>query len=186
MRRLALIAIAAALSACATPSGPPPIVQTVALTPADAATGLSPGALTARWTTTPVVEDGMDPVVTLELVTADGRTIQFQEANHTNQDLEVQAAGGPLAQAMGFFGEESATLYRRVPVDSHGVPFICGPDGPLAIGYHAAEGGGEVRIVGLKSEFEFQTHANGATTPVPYSPDQICARMRFTPSAAGN
>lgn len=186
MRRLALIAIAAALSACATPSGPQPIVQTTTLTPADAATGIAPGALTVRVITTPVVEEGMDPVVTLELVTAEGRTIRFQEANHTNQDLEVQAAGGPLAQAMGFFGEERATLYRRVPVDAHGVPFLCGPDGPHAIGYHAAEDGSEVRIYGLKSEFEYQTHANGATTVVPYSPDQICARMRFTPSAASH
>jgi hypothetical protein len=36
-----------------------------------------------------------------------------------------------------------------------------------------------VLILGLKQGFQFETAPDGDVEAVPYSPDQVCARLRF-------
>lgn len=106
--------------------------------------------------------------------------MSFQEANHTPNDLMAQAAGGPLAQIMGLQqGDEVTTLYYAG--GAPGAPFFCGPQGPAAIGkYEGADG--VIQIVGLREAIQFETRPDGQTEAVPYSPDHVCARLRFRPS----
>ncbi len=174
--RFSALFLAAALAACAAPGGSR-VFATSTLTPADAATNLiAGGTLTTALSTPGQVEEGMDPVVTLTLTRADGAVMQFQQANHASSDLQAQAPAGPLAQVMGLFGEESPQLYHRVGEQP---PFICGAEGPTSIGFYQAEDGA-VSIVGLKSGFEFETLSDGTTAALPFSPDLVCARLRFT------
>jgi hypothetical protein len=176
MRNL-ILAVALILAACTTPAP----VTTTTLVAADAATSLAVGERISQLTSTeaPAVEGG-DPVVTLSLRHADGRTLAFQQGNHTNNDLAASAPGGPLATIMGLPGEEATTLYHAVSGESSANEgaFFCGPQGPAAIGtYQAADG--QLWIVGLRQEIQFETRPDGQLEAVPYSPDQVCARLRF-------
>jgi len=175
MRSFILAAAALALSACAAPGGTTTRTNLVA---ADASTSLAAGERITADFTTYAAQEGMDPVVTLTLRHADGRTMLFQQANHTNNDLLAQNPGGALAQIMGLFGEEAPVLYRATPAENSGAPFLCGADGAAALGYYEAADGA-VQIVGLKQELQFETRPDGQTETVPYSPDQVCARLAF-------
>ena len=171
-RRL-FFAAALILAACTTT---PSSVTTSTLTAADAATSLAVGERITQIVSTqgPSVQ-GADPVVTLSLRHADGRTLAFQQGNHTSNDLAASAPGGPLAQIIGLPGEEATTLYHAT--SSEGA-FFCGPQGPAAIGtYTAADG--QLWVVGLRQEIQFETRPDGVVEAVPYSPDQVCARLRF-------
>jgi hypothetical protein len=176
MRRLILV-LALIGAACTTPAS----VTTRTLVAADAATSLAVGERITELVSTqaPAVE-GTDPVVTLSLRHADGRTLAFQQGNHTNNDLAASAPGGPLAQIMGLPGEEATTLYHAVSGESgaNEGAFFCGPQGPAALGtYTAADG--QLWIVGLRQEIQFETRPDGVVEALPYSPDQVCARLRF-------
>ncbi|MES1199228.1 MAG: hypothetical protein ABUS48_04530 [Pseudomonadota bacterium] len=171
--------LAAALAGCVTPAAPPPHVERTMLTPADAATGLlAGGALTLSLSTPANQPAGDDPVINMTLATADGRALGFTEANHAPYDVMAQTAGGPLAQAMGLFGEEAPKLYAANATQNHGAPFLCGPDGPAYVGVYAAPDGSET-IVALKSGFDFEAQSDGSYLPIPFSPDHVCARMKF-------
>jgi hypothetical protein len=173
MRSVSLAALAA-LAACASPIS----VTTATLISADAATSLAVGErLTEQRSVTDAAE-GQDSLVLLQLQHSDGRALSFEEANHTPNDLMAQAAGGPLAQIMGLFGEETPTLYRARQSEHKGEPFLCGPDGPAAIG--VAQGAdGSTQIVALRQELQFEVRPDGVTEALPYSPDQVCARLRL-------
>lgn len=169
-------AAALALSACVAGGGG--VTTSATLVAADASTSLLAGDRLTADTTTRAASEGMDPVVTLTLRHADGRAMSFQQANHTNDDLFVQQPGGGLAQIMGLFGEEAPQLYRAVASANNGAPFLCGAEGPAALGYYqSAEG--IVQIVGLKQEIQVEQRPDGAMETVPYSPDQVCARLSF-------
>lgn len=170
--RNAALALALGLAACATPQ-----VTRSTLVAADAATSLTVGEHLTQEMSTQAAAEGMDPVVSLALRHADGRTLTFQEANHTNNDLMAQAAGGPLAQVMGV-GEDSPTLYHATEGEGAGAPFLCGPQGPAALGVHRGADG-TLRMVGLRQSFEFETRPDGQVEALPYSPDQVCARLTF-------
>jgi hypothetical protein len=149
---------------------------------ADAATSLAVGDRITQLTSTRAAQEGMDPVVTLTLRHADGRSIAFQEANHAPNDLFVQRAGGALAQIMGLqAGDEVTTLYHAADGERSqpaSAPFFCGPQGPAAIGkYEAADG--TIQIVGLRDPIQVETRPDGQLEAVPYSPDAVCARLRF-------
>lgn len=174
MRKTFILAAAVLAASCA--SSPP--VTTTTLSAADAATSLAvgeqvfldrPQATRAR--------DGMDPVVPLTLRHGDGRTLNFQQGNHSASDLAAQAPNGSLAQIMGLTDGEAPTLYNATRTGNRGTPFICGPEGPAAIGIHEADGG--ALIVGLKQPIEFETMPDGQLNAIPFSPDQVCARLRF-------
>ncbi|MEQ1491047.1 MAG: hypothetical protein ABL932_10910, partial [Terricaulis sp.] len=97
-------------------------------------------------------------------------------------DVMAQAAGGPLAQIMGLqAGDEVTTLYYAASGErssTAGAPFMCGPQGPAAIGkYEGADG--VVQIVGLREAIQFETRPDGQMEAIPYSPDHVCARLRF-------
>lgn len=174
MRKLVFMS-ALALSACVAPSGS---VTTTMLTAADAATSLAVGEqIFVERGEARAAANGGDPVQPLTLRHADGRTLNFQEGNHAAQDLAAQAPDGPLAQLMGLMGGEQPVLYHATRSNNRGEPFICGPEGPAAIGYYEAEGA--ALIVGLKQPIEFETLPSGELNPIPYSPDQVCARLRF-------
>jgi len=159
-------------AACAAPSV---VGFGTALTPADAATSmLAGGAVTMRVASTPA--SGDDPLNVLTLARADGKSMSFEEANHAPNDVAVQAAGGALANAMGLYGEERPVLYHA---RTGGTPFICGPEGPTNLGVYSAADG-SVSIVGLKSGFDVTPRADGTYDVAPFSPDHICARLRFT------
>ena len=175
MRKL-IFASALILAACTTPAS----VTTSTLTAADAATSLAVGERITQLVSTqaPSVE-GADPVVTLSLRHADGRTLAFQQGNHTANDLAASAPGGPLAQIMGLPGEEATTLYRAVSGETgNESAFFCGPQGPAAIVTYTAPDG-QLWVVGLRQEIQFETRPDGRVEAVPYSPDQVCARLRF-------
>lgn len=174
MRRSILV-LGLVLAACASPAP----VTTRTLAAADAATSLAVGDRISELSTTlaPSTE-GMDPVINMTLRHADGRTLSFQQGNHTPNDLAAQAAGGPLAQIMGIPGEEPTLLWHATPGEGAGAPFFCGPQGPAAIGtYEGADG--VVHVVGLRQQIEFETLADGQVMALPYSPDQVCARLKF-------
>jgi len=174
MRTLFFAAVALTLTACAAPGGGP--VSTAALVAADAATSLAVGErITQESSTQPPSVEGADPVVSLALRHSDGRRLAFQQGNHTNDDLLAQAPGGPLAQIMGLPGEESPVLYHSASGEG---AFFCGPQGPASIGVHQAPDGA-VLIVGLRQAIQFETRPDGQVEALPYSPDQVCARLRF-------
>lgn len=173
--RALIVAGGLLLAACAAPSGGPTTSRT--LTAADASTSLAVGAQLTESVRTQSASEGMDPVVTLTLAHQDGRSLRFQEGNHTNEDLATQRAGGPLAQVMGFFGEEAPTYYRRVE-GGNGAPFLCGPEGPVALGVYE-NANGDISIVALKQTFTYETLADGTQAALPMSPEQVCARMSF-------
>lgn len=177
MRKL-VFASALALAACTTA---PSSVTTDTLTAADAATTLAVGeSITQVVSTRGPSAEGADPVVSLTLRHADGRTLAFQQGNHTNNDLAASAPGGPLAQIMGIPGEEATTLYHAVSGGSGAGEgaFFCGPQGPAAIGTYTAPDG-QLWVVGLRQEIQFEARPDGVVEALPYSPDQVCARLRF-------
>lgn len=179
MRAVFAGALALALSACVLqPQG---TTTTAVLNSGDAATSLAVGErLEMSVRTYPAPPDlGQDPSVLMTIRHPDGRTMAFEEANHAPTHIMAQAPGGPLAQVMGLFGEERPTLFTARADESSGQPFVCGPDGPVAIGYYEAPDG-SVQVVGLKQQFAFETRPDGVQESVPYSPDQVCARLRFT------
>jgi len=177
MRTLLFAAAGFALAACAAPSSTP--VTTTTLTAANATTSLAVGErISEEVSTQRPGTEGMDPVVTLALRHSDGRRLTFQQANHTNNDLAAQAPGGPLAQIMGLNGAEEPTLYHSVSGEGAAGAFFCGPQGPAAIGHYQAADG-SVFIVGLRQQLQFETLPNGELEAIPYSPDQVCARLRF-------
>lgn len=169
--------VALALSACAlAPSVP---VTTRTLVSADAATSLAVGESIVEERSAQEASEGMDPVVNIALRHADGRRLAFQEANHAPNDIIAQSAGGALAQIMGLPGEATPTLYHAASGEgATEAPFFCGPQGPAAIGAFT-NADGTVQIVGLRQPFEFETRVDGVTYALPYSPDQVCARLRF-------
>jgi hypothetical protein len=174
MRTPLVIAAALLVASCAA-SGP---VTTTTLTAADAATSLAVGeTMYMDRAAVQRAAEGMDPVVPLALRHANGATLNFQQGNHTNNDLAAQAPDGPLAQIMGLTGGEAPMLYNATPGSNRGTPFICGPEGPAVLGVHEADGA--VLIVGLKQAIEFETLQNGELGAIPFSPDQVCARLRF-------
>ena len=168
--RIQFMWLALALSACAASS-------TMSLTPADAATGLIVGERITMTRQASPTTGGEDPLVLFTLAHADGRSMRFEEANHAPDHLRAQGAGGPLAQVMGLFGEERPTLL--IARDHQGAPFMCGTDGPVAIGLYEDSASGTVRIVGLRQEFQFEHRPDGTQRALPYSPDQVCARLAF-------
>jgi hypothetical protein len=173
MKRLAALALLL-LASCAAPGGGPGVVTQ--LTAADAATALITGA-SIEWITRTSASEGQDPLVLVTLRHADGRTMAFNENNHAPNHLLAQTPGGPLAQIMGLFGEETPKLYGARGDENSGAPFICGLEGPTALGvYETADG---LRVVGLKQEIEFETVRDGTQSALPYSPDMVCARLNF-------
>jgi len=178
MRR-SILALGFILAACASP----PVAQTSStLLSADAATSLAVGERLTELTSSQEASEGMDPAVTMTLRHGDGRALTFMEANHTPNDIMAQAAGGPLAQIMGLQqGDEVTTLYYSAVGESTqrpGAPFFCGPQGPAAIGrYEGADG--TIQIVGLREAIQFETRPDGQMEAIPYSPDHVCARLRF-------
>jgi hypothetical protein len=175
--RLAVMALCLSLAACATaPAKHEETLSTVTLNPVDAATNLiSWGPLTVTRTATTTGE-GQDPLITLVLTRPDGQVMRFTAANHTPQDVMTQEAGGPLAQAMGFFGEEKPELFHAAPEQPN--MFICPPTGAVSVGLFETEGGA-VTMIGLSEGFAFETDASGAEVPAPVSPSIVCARMKF-------
>jgi hypothetical protein len=179
MRRIVLC-LGFVLAACASQSPP---VRT-SLTAADAATSLAVGEhLTEEITTIAPGVEGDDPVVNLTLRHADGRSLGFQQGNHTPDDLFVQRPGGALAQVMGLVGEEAPQLYHAASGErgSAEAPFMCGPQGPALIGHYEAPDG-TVRIVGLRQPIQVEVRPDGQNEALPYSPDQVCARLSFRKS----
>jgi len=174
MRRSLLI-FGLLLSACASPAP----VTTTALVAADAATSLAVGERISQETSSQAAQPGVDPANTLTLRHADGRTLSFQEANHTPNDIFVQSAGGALAQIMGLPGEETTTLYYAASGEGASTSaFFCGPQGPAAIGTYEAPDG-TLQVVGLRQAIQVETRPDGQAEAVPYSPDQVCARLKF-------
>ena len=172
--RLSHLVLALTLAGCISPPAP---TTRATLVSADASTSLLAGeSLRADYVTHR--RGGDDPLIILTLRHSDGRRLAFNEANHAPNDLAAQAPGGPLSQIMGLLGQEAPTLYRARRDEHRGAPFLCGPHGPAAIGVY--ESGGGVQLVGLKEEIQFEARPDGQTEAVPYSPDQVCARLRFT------
>lgn len=174
MRFIALAAALTALAACTLPSAGPS--QSTALTARDAATSLVVGeAITMNVAAPRGGGDGQDPLVLMQLRHADGRVMEFEEANHTPYDSMAQSVGGPLAQVMGLSPEAQPTLYHA---RGEGQAFFCGAEGPRSLGvYRAADGA--VSIVGLNQSFSFEPRDDGTYEALPYSPDQVCARLNF-------
>ncbi len=178
MRRMVLC-LGLILAACASQA---PAVRT-SLTAADAATSLAVGERLTEEVTTLSASEGNDPVVNLTLRHADGRSLGFQQANHTPNDLFVQQPGGALAQIMGLVGNEAPQLYHAASGEggSPAAAFMCGPQGPAAIGHYEAPDG-TVRIVGLRQPIQVELRPDGQSEALPYSPDQVCARLTFRKS----
>ena len=180
-------ALALAMAGCATvssESGAPELGAPSSKTwlyPADASSNLIAGAplyLRAYPGSDAGAATGQDAVNVVTLLKQDGRVMAFQEANHAPFDLMAQNAEGPLAQVMGFFGEERPTLYQVSPELSTGAPFLCGPDGPAYIGYYR-DADDKATLVGLRSGFSFTTGPDGSAFPEPYSPSEVCARLKL-------
>lgn len=171
--RIAILAMGLALAACASSTH----VSISTLGAADATTTLLIGETLTQEISAEPGRDGMDPVVTLTLRHTDGRTLRFQQANHTENDLRAQRAGGALSQIMGLYGEETPLLYYKVD-SGRGTPFICGAEGPYGIGVYESTDR-IITIVGLKQPIQFETRPDGVEDSLPYSPDQVCARLRF-------
>lgn len=152
------------------------------LTPADAATSLITHGPVVMTVTPPAQsQEGEDPLILMTLRSADGRTMHFDESNHAPEQVMAQSAGGALAEVMGLPGAATPTLYGvRAPADgaTQDRPFICAPEGPVSIGYYAAPNG-DVTIVGLKQNISFEPRDDGTMSPLPFSPDMVCARLHF-------
>jgi hypothetical protein len=150
------------------------------LTPADAATSLITGSLLIMTVATPanVGQEGEDPLILMTLRKSDGRVMNFEESNHTPEQVMAQSQGGPLSQVMGLPDTAAPTLYGVRADGAQGAPFICGPEGPVSIGYYAAPNG-DVTIVGLKQNISFESRDNGTMSPLPFSPDFVCARLHL-------
>lgn len=175
MRFVILAAVAAAaLAACASPA---PVTST-SLISADAATSLAVGERVTQETSTQAASEGNDPVVNMALRHADGRRLGFQQANHAPYDLFVQRAGGALAQVMGLPGEEAPVLWRAASGEGNEGAFFCGPQGPAAIGTYEAPDG-TLHVVGLRQTIQVEPRPDGELEAVPFSPDQVCARLKF-------
>lgn len=178
--RFLICIVTLALSACAIPPilGPRGETTTSAFLAADASTSLLVGDQLAveRTVHAAAPDSGQDDLVLLTLRHADGRTMTFEESNHTPYDIMAQAPGGALAQIMGLFGEERPTLYSVRETD--GEPFMCSPGGPSRLGLYEADDG-TVLLVGMLQSIQFETRADGVESALPYSPDQVCARLRF-------
>lgn len=178
MRR-SILALGFILAACASP---PIAVTNSTLVSADAATSLAVGERITVQQSSQEAGDGQDPVNNMTLRHSDGRALAFQEANHTPYDVMAQGAGGPLAQIMGLQqGNEVTTLYYAASGERSqqaGAPFICGPQGPAAIGKYEGPDG-IIQIVGLREAIQFETLQDGRVEAIPYSPDHVCARLRF-------
>ncbi|MBL8531024.1 MAG: hypothetical protein JNK94_04750 [Hyphomonadaceae bacterium] len=168
-----VMAAALLLGACAAPAGP---AVSASLTAADASTTLLVGERLTMETRHPPTPEGSDPLVVLTLRHEDGRTLTFNSANHAPHHVMAQRPGGALAQIMGLFGEEAPSLYSATERD--GAPFLCGPEGPVALGLYETAAG-QIQIVGLRQEIRFETRPDGTEEALPYSPDQVCARLRF-------
>jgi hypothetical protein len=124
-------------------------------------------------------QSGEDPLILMSLRAADGRTMSFEALNHAPEHVMAQVPGGPLAQAMGLTaGDEAPKLYGARASENQGAPFLCGPNGPVAIGFYEASDGA-VAIIGMKTSITFETLSDGQSHPVPFSPDQVCARLHF-------
>jgi hypothetical protein len=177
MNRLrAILVVGFALAACASPAP----TATSTLVAADAATSLAVGERITEERQTLAAGEGQDPLVNLALRHADGRRLAFQEGNHTPEDVMAQSAGGALAQIMGLPDDATPTLFRAASgeASANEGAFFCGPQGPAAIGrYETADGA--VRIVGLRQNIQFETRPDGQMEALPYSPDQVCARLAF-------
>ncbi len=174
MRRIVLC-LGFVLAACASQAP----AERTSLTAADAATSLAVGERLTEEVTTLSASDGDDPVVNLTLRHADGRSLGFQQGNHTNDDLFAQRPGGALAQIMGLVGDEAPQLYHAASGErTNGAPFMCGPQGPALIGHYEAPDG-TVRIVGLRQPIQIEVRPDGQSEALPYSPDQVCARLTF-------
>lgn len=178
MRR-SFLALGFVVAACVSP---PVAVMTSTLVSADAATSLAVGERITVQQSSQEAGEGQDPVSNLTLRHADGRSLSFQEANHAPYDVFVQGAGGALAQVMGLQGgDEVTTLYYSSSGErsqTSGVPFLCGPQGPAAIGRYEASDG-VTHIVGLREPIQVELRPDGQMEAVPYSPDAVCARLRF-------
>lgn len=149
------------------------------LLPADAATALAVGERVTMSVSGPSgARDGQDPLILLRLRHADGRVMVFEAANHAPFDVMAQTPGGPLASVMGL-ADAAPALYHARREDSSGAPFICPGEGPLSVGVFEAPDG-SVSLVGLRGGFDFETRSDGSYEPLPYSPNLVCARMRFT------
>ncbi len=172
--RILAFALCLAAAACAAPGGG----GGVPLVAADAATALIAGERMDMVRRSSGGAPGGDPLVLMSLRHADGRSMGFEQGNHAPHHIMAQAPGGPLAQIMGLFGEEAPTLYTMRASDNNGAPFICGSDGPVAIGLYEAPDG-SVQLVGLRQAIQFETRPDGAEEALPYSPDMVCARLRF-------
>nr|AQQ75078.1 hypothetical protein [uncultured bacterium] len=176
MRRL-ILAAALTSSACALPAERAPVVTTT-LVSADASTSLMVGDQIFLEQRSEPAREGMDRIVNITLRHNDGRRIAFHEANHAPHDLFVQRPNGALAQVMALGEAETPRLYHAASGEGAESAFFCGPQGPAAIGmFESADGA--VRIVGLRQPFQVETLANGELNAVPYSPDQVCARLNF-------
>lgn len=176
MKKL-ILAAGVLLAACASQ---PASESRTTLTAADASTSLAVGERVTEVLSSRAGGEGIDPIVSLTLRHADGRTLTFQEGNHTNDDLAAQAPGGPLAQIMGLQGQESTTLYHATSGQrgSGEGAFFCGPQGPAAIGRYDAPDG-TTKFVGLREPIQFEPGENGMPEAAPYSPDAVCARLTF-------
>lgn len=175
--RKPIFAFALGLAACAAPGG---VTTSTTLAANDAATSLAVGQHLSMDVTTrnAPADSGQDPLVIMNLRHPDGRTLAFTEANHAPMHVMAQTPGGPLAQIMGLFGEERPTLYLPRRDETRGAPFICAPEGPAALGVHEGEDGA-VHMVGLRQQIQFEQRPDGQSEAVPYSPDQVCARLSF-------
>lgn len=176
MKRFIALAALLLAASCAAPREAPGVVTH--LTAADASTALITGQTIDWIERTSGGAEGQDPLVLVTLRHADGRTMSFNENNHAPNHVMAQAPGGPLAQIMGLFGEETPKLYGARAEENSGAPFICGPEGPASIGVHQTADGG-LQVVGLKQEIEFETLRDGTQAALPYSPDLVCARLSF-------
>lgn len=150
------------------------------LVSADAATSLAVGEQLTEERSAQAASGGQDAIVNLALRHGDGRRLAFQEANHAPNDLRAQAPGGALAQIMGLPGQEAPTLFHSASGEGGATEgaFFCGPQGPAALGRYEAPDG-TVLIVGLRQGIQFETRPDGVVEALPYSPDQVCARLRF-------
>lgn len=179
--RVLFAAPALLLAACAAMSFPFGAKETTTtLVAADAATALAVGERITMTVSAPrqPSQEGQDPVIRMQLKHADGRTLSFTEANHAPTHVMAQTPGGPLAQIMGLFGEERPTLYGAQSGENSGAPFLCGEQGPASVGVYRGEDGA-VQIVGLREDIGFEPTEDGGYEAAPYSPDKVCARLRF-------
>jgi hypothetical protein len=155
--------------------------ETESLAPADHATQLIAGGPVTLETSVEPAAEGEAVLSRMAIRFADGRALDFTEANHAPDDLRAQAPGGPLAQAMTIFDETAApTLYHAGAREGEAAPF-CAPDGPAHLGLYR-DSAGAVAIVGLKEGFTFETREDGSVEALPVSPAIVCSRLQFTPA----